>query len=130
MPLDYRIDKSLGLLLLTGRGPIQAEDIDACFERLLADPDYSAVRKELADFREASFSFQPDDVKKLAKSTRERPLETQIERRAIVVVSELQYGLARMFSQLVAPSGQEVQPFRDINEARRWLDGDKGGEGT
>lgn len=130
MSLDYRIEKSQGLLIMTGQGTIEAEDIEACYERLLADPDYSAIRRELADFREATFNIDPDDVKTLAKSTRERPTENRIERRAIVIVSDLQYGLARMFSQLVAPSGQDVQPFRNIDDARRWLDRDQDGEST
>jgi hypothetical protein len=128
MSIDYRIDKSLGLLVLTGRGSIQVEDINACFERLLEDPDYSFVRQELADFREASFTLDPGDVRKLAQSTRGRPAGHRIDRRAILVASDLQYGLARMFSQLVAPSGQDVQPFRDMEEARAWLFGDQGGD--
>lgn len=53
---------------------------------------------------------------------RTRTVEKLIERRAIVVASDLQYGLARMFAQLVEPAGQEVRPFRDIDEARRWVE--------
>jgi hypothetical protein len=126
MPLSYRIERSLDLLVMTGEGTIGADEIRACYQRLLADPDYCVIRRELADFRNAVFEVDPEDVEKLAKSTSERPIENRIERRAIVIVSDRQYGLARMFSYLVAPSGQNVQPFRDIEEARRWLKGDTG----
>ena len=130
MPLDYSIDKSSGMLRMMGQGTILVGDIEACFQRVLADPDYCGVDRELGDFRDATFSLNPEDVNRLAQITRKRSPEHQIQRRAIVVASELHYGLARMFSQLVAPSGQEVRPFRDIDEAQRWLDGDLAGEGT
>jgi hypothetical protein len=128
MPLSYHIDEARGLLSLKGSGSITADDIDAYVEEVLEDPRQAYVTQELADFRDAEFSVTPDRVVKLAALDRKRLSRMKIVRRAIVVSNDLQYGLARMYGQFLAPSGQEVRPFHDIDEARRWLETGEDGE--
>ena len=42
-------------------------------------------------------------------------------RRAVVVRSDLGYGLVRMFQQLRDQQGNDLEIFRSLQEARDWL---------
>ena len=44
-------------------------------------------------------------------------------RRAVVVPSDLGYGMARMYEMLRDERGGVVRAFRDLAEARRWVTG-------
>ena len=42
-------------------------------------------------------------------------------RKAIVALSPVAYGMARMYQTMMDGSPVEVEVFRDLQEARRWL---------
>jgi len=44
-------------------------------------------------------------------------------RRALVVPSDLGFGMARVFEQRSGERRRDIRVFREIDEARRWLAG-------
>ncbi len=50
------------------------------------------------------------------------PMASRIERMAIVVGSEVHFGLARMASMLAGEVGASSEVFRDLTEAHAYLD--------
>jgi hypothetical protein len=45
-----------------------------------------------------------------------------IARRAIVVQSDLGFGMSRMYELLRGDLTQTIRVFRDVDQAKRWLD--------
>jgi hypothetical protein len=79
-------------------------------------PDFSL----LIDLRQAQGSgVSSAGVRALA----ERPLVLSPgSRRAVVVPSDLGFGMARMYELLSEDRGGGTRVFRDYGEARRWLE--------
>jgi hypothetical protein len=126
MPLDYRIDGNR--ITITASGKVTPDHFDKLVERLRSDSAWSEVTLELSDFRDAEFSVRPDSITQLARQDATRL--PSVLRRAVVVSTDLQYGLARMYCSLMSRSGQDVRPFRDLDAATRWLESGTEGEGT
>jgi hypothetical protein len=126
MPLDYRIDGDMITIIASGK--VAPGQFDALIGRLRSDPAWSEVTRELSDFRNAEFSVSPDSITQLARQDATRL--PNVLRRAVVVSTDLQYGLARMYCSLMSRSGQDVRPFRDVDAARRWLESGVERDGT
>jgi hypothetical protein len=121
MPISYRIDKSVGLLLLRGSGAITAEDLVRVADAIVANPDRGAVTMELVNFGETSWNLSEQHKAGFEHMDRVYSRHLRLSRRALVVRSDLHFGLASVYSQCIAPSGLEVTVFRDEGEARAWL---------
>ena len=130
MSVEYMIDLEKRLLVLKGTGVVTGPDMHAYVGRVLEDPDVRSVTKELVDFRQAEFNMGPEDVRGFASADRTRFDGLQIERRAILVSNELQFGLMRMYGQYMASMQQDVRSFYDMDEALRWLELGSDSEGT
>jgi hypothetical protein len=105
-------------------GRIDDATLVEAYRALLADPGYIRGANDLVDLREANAEglsavvipalvgmFAAHD----ATGTGLR------SRTAIVAVSPLNFGLARMFQTLRGNSPDQVRVFRDYEEARHWL---------
>ena len=79
----------------------------------------------LLDFREADISVvSSDELMDIAKAVSEKLAGAPQGRSAIVVSSDPEYGIGRMFESYaqIAKIGREYRSFRDMSEARAWLD--------
>ena len=121
MPISYRIDESLGLLIVKGIGSITDDDVAGHKDALVGDPNLRFVQRELSDFTEATFAISSKRIPAVARLHQEVFAGVSCIKRAVLVSSDLQYGLVRMYAQCLAPSGHEVAPFREVAEARKWL---------
>ena len=121
MPVSYRIDKGLGLLTVVGNGVVTDNDLAACKDSLLSEPDLQYVTLELSDFRGSSFAVSPKGLPDIARLHHEIFASGRATRCAVVVSSDLQYGLVRVYAQCIGPQGHEVAPFYTMFEARQWL---------
>jgi hypothetical protein len=123
MPASYKIDKEQRLVLSSGTGVVTAEDMWAHQRQLSNDKDFDPSFSQLVDLTGVTaIGFTPDDVHGLA----ERSIFSPQSRRAFVAKRDLLYGLARMFELLREARGKdEIQVFRDRNEALEWLFAEK-----
>jgi hypothetical protein len=79
-------------------------------------PDYSL----LVDMRETrGRAVTTGGVKALATKP---PILSPALRRAVVVPTDLGYGMARMYEMFAEPHGAGVRVFRDYEQARRWVE--------
>lgn len=121
MPISYRIDKALGLLTVVGSGEVRDEDLVSYKSTLMSDPDLENVTLEISDFRGTSFTVSPKRLPDVAKLHEDVFAGKRPTKCAVLVSSELQYGLVRMYAQCIGRQGHEVTPFRTMEEAREWL---------
>ena len=121
MPISYRIDRELGLLTVLGTGVVTDDDLSACKDLLVSDPELQYVTLELSDFRGTSFAVSPKGLPDVARLHDEVFSDARSTRCAVVVSSNLQYGLVRVYAQCIGRQGHEVMPFHTMSEAREWL---------
>jgi hypothetical protein len=119
MPAFYKIDKERKIVMTTGAGKITKEDIWQHMDLLSKDPDFDRSFSQLQDFTHVtSIDIDAADVRAFAQ----RSIFSPESRRAIVVKSDLQFGLARMFQihrELAGETG--IRVFRTLEEGLDWV---------
>jgi hypothetical protein len=118
--LRYAIDKQLGLVVVSASETVDATQLQALRQQVKDDPDYDSRLPVLVDLSGASaLAFTATDLRHLAASAMTHPSARQ----AIVVGSELGFGLARMFEAFsaVTKHNENVRVFRSADEARSWV---------
>jgi len=118
MSSSFTVDPARSLVLSRGWGPLTSADLTQ-YARLLADdPRFRPDFCQLCDLREVT------EVRVGASGIREVAALNPFgagARRAVVVGSDVVFGLARMYQMLTESSPDEVEIFRDLDEALRWL---------
>ena len=118
MPADYRIDKSLGLVFTKGEGVLTTQEVLTHSLRLREDPDFDPNYNQLIEIRASQFAISIDDVAKIAT---QEDIFSEQSRRAFVAETNLNFGMTRMLLAHSESSAAQIEVFRDISEARRWL---------
>ncbi len=118
MPVSYRIDPRSRIVFTDAHGALTDADVIAFQERLRNEPDFEPDFGQLADCREIeAVDMTTEGVEEAAR----RSPFSEGARRAIVVRSDLTFGMARMFEALRHEAPDEVHVFRDVADALRWL---------
>ena len=122
MPVNTVIDKKAGVMIRTVTGELTFEDIKSSYEASLIRPDFQMNMNVIWGLRDADASkIYKEDVIKIA-----RYFETYIKngdeyKAALVVSSDLEYGLSRMYQVAVADLPAEIGIFRSLEEAKKWV---------
>jgi hypothetical protein len=119
MPFTLEIDHSKRLVRVSLSGMISDADILAADDDLRARPDFDPSFDELIDLSEAEDAGLTSGV--IRELARRPPLFAPVSRRAIVVRSDLGYGLARIFQARRGDAAGEIQIFRSLPHAEHWL---------
>jgi hypothetical protein len=119
MPIQYVIDTIRQRLLTRADGLVTFEDLS---EHLDAEErDRALGLPELFDARGATTNLTATEVRRLvqraAAALRHKPLGPT----AIVATDDVVFGMARMYAILTEQAGAQVEVFRDVGPANRWL---------
>ena len=119
MPAYFKIDKERRLVMSTISGVFMLADGLSHQEKLLKDPDFAPSFSQLLDCTHVTkIELVPEDVRRLAQ----RAIFSSNSRRAILVSSDLAFGLARMFVIFRESLGEKgVRVFHDLEEALYWV---------
>ena len=119
MPFDHRIDRAERVIYARAWGVLTDQDTIDLHAAMVADPAYAPGLARLYDLSGVTeLQVSSGAVLRASLATAEAPNA----RRAIVVPSEVAYGMSRMFAIL---SGRDelIQVFRDRASAMRWITG-------
>src|SRR5262245_10601393 len=123
MPISYQIDEARGLILTTASGTLTDSDILQLKARLLADPRWKPGMRELSDVRTIDrLEVTAGGVAQMALRDESDAAALASYRLAIVVSHQLVYGMARMYQLFTEQSVPNVRVFRDMEDARNWLE--------
>jgi hypothetical protein len=118
MPADYRIDRSKRLVYGRAWGILTNDDLTDRRAALYRDPAFAPDLDELYDAVEVTeVQVASRVLLQLALSSGFSPTA----RRAVVVSSDVAFGIARMYA-LLAGREDTIQVFRDRASAVRWLE--------
>jgi hypothetical protein len=118
VPAAYTIDTSRCLVLSRGWGVLTGEDLLSHVQALAADPRFVPTFHQLVELRDVTGALPT------AAAIRQLVLHNPFRegsRRAVVVGSDLAYGLARMYEMMRANSPDLLEVFRDMDLALEWL---------
>jgi hypothetical protein len=108
------------VVVLRVSGTLGDRELAALADQLEKGPDVETDFSLLIDLREADGrKVTSAGVRALAKR---RLVLSPESRRAVVVPSELGFGMARMYELLCGDRGGSTRTFRDCDEARRWVE--------
>ena len=115
MPVELFIDGRVGVVFTKLTGTLRREELWDHRKQIQAHPDFRTNLQQWIDMRELTVvALSAEDIARFAGST----VFNQGSRRAILVASDLQYGLGRMF-ETYAPGN--FQLFREAQEACSFL---------
>jgi hypothetical protein len=118
MPLSHRMDGKGKRLLTLATGEITFAEVKA---HLIAErADSYLGHPELIDAREATINFSSQEVRQIVDLLRNAEVGQQLGPTAVIVASDLSFGVLRMLQTLVSDVCM-VWPFRSAAEAEQWL---------
>ncbi|MFI5214687.1 MAG: hypothetical protein ACHQU8_09140 [Gemmatimonadales bacterium] len=118
MPVAYTIDQSRSIVLTRGWGVAVDRDLHAHVRSLAADSRFRPHFKQFGDLR----GVVKADITRLGirQLSDLNPFGAGAKR-AVVVGSDVVYGMARMYQVMRADRGDELEVFRDADLAFEWL---------
>ncbi len=121
MPIDSQIDSSLGVVFSVFQGVVTPEDVSGQVEGFRTDPAFEPSFNHLIDARGATqLDLSSYDMRVVSMHS----IFNENSRRAIAAEKDETFGIARMYQSLreAHEKPDQIQVFRDMAEARRWLD--------
>jgi hypothetical protein len=119
MDASYEFDSERRVVIIAIHGELTDQGLLEGYDRLVGDPRFSSHYDELVDLRAATGGeVTAEGVLALVA----RPAEfAPTSRRAIVIRSDLGFGMARMYEILRGGEAGNVRVFRDLDAAKQWL---------
>jgi hypothetical protein len=119
--ITFVVDAAKNLRTTVARGIITERMLFEAFERLTADPDYDSHLNELVDLREVEqMLISSESVSRLEDRFAAQMFRSS-NRVAIVAVTDLTFGLARMYESLSWKS-ELIVVTRSLEESDLWLE--------
>ena len=125
MPIETSIDKTTGLRTYEAVGEMTAADFKGAVSTIFDRPDYEPGSNALWDLREATGSaFSVREIRGVVEEVLKQRTEDIGSRVALVVSSSRDFGLGRMYEQMMAvATSVKIMVFRDRDEAEIWARG-------
>jgi hypothetical protein len=119
MPADFSIDAQRRMVFSNATGVLTLSDALDHMDRLSRHPDFRPAYNQLFDFRKVTeIALSGDDIQEIAA----RNIFAPGSRRAFLVATGLQFGMARMFATYRRFGGEQgISVFTDANKARSWV---------
>ena len=117
MPIHYRPDYENHIAYVVGEGDVTFEDCVELIEKQKADVGYRL--HEINDYRGTDLKTDGENVRLLALMNQELYAQIHDIRFAVVVDSNLGYGMSRMFKVWLQDS-VEFEIFEDYDKAYDW----------
>lgn len=121
VPVSYRLDPAAGIVRVEVSGRPGFDEETGIYRLFRRDPAYRPGMPILVDDRGREAAADLAEVRALGDVVRHSPANLTGIRCALLVASDLQYGMSRVWAARVAPSGLVVEVFRSELEALDWL---------
>ena len=122
MPYSYQIDPHTGAIFSRGTGVVTAQDMLDGLSELFSEGAFSTPYRELFDMRAAErFKVYVQDARQILALSQTHMPKVRAARIALLTSQDHIFGIGRMIEILSESLPIQVKPFRDEQEARRWL---------
>lgn len=123
MAFTFRVEPAHALRIVTIAPVVSADSMRASIAVLMASPLYDPAHDILVDLREnATFALTGDALADFARQFASAGGEAMRQTRlAVIVATDEQFGVARMYGAYRGQVSDRLQVFRDAAEACAWL---------
>src|SRR4051812_22535492 len=121
MALDYEVSPDRKLITVSAKGPYSRQDVDNFQTRLLADKRIVRGTCILVDANGAKPHLSFTDLQEVSQPLKQM-FEKGIVRMALVSSSTFVYSIGKTFSVFAERLPVKVKMFREVSEARAWLE--------
>jgi hypothetical protein len=122
MPITHEVDVARNLMRVRRWGSITSQDEEAAARLRREDPLVVAGIKVVVDCTEVEPPDTTEVVKYLADQAAAQASRLNCGPLAIVVSSDVEYGMARMYMAYTEMEHPWTNVFRSMDEALAWLD--------
>jgi hypothetical protein len=123
MPITISVDQPNNLTTFIVDGPIYLAEIQAAIKRFYENTNPPPSKHILWDLRNASVDkLRSDEAVQLANYAANFDKRKEIGKTAIVASSDVVFGVSRIFEAHVINPSIKLNVFRDVDEAREWLE--------
>ena len=120
--IDIKYDKDRKMLNIAVSGKSGFEEFSSALEKITTSKEYPPNTRAVWDIRNADFSWANLQLVKEAVNIRSSFTKRDNCRSALIVSSNLQYGLGRMFEMLSdGKVPHQLKVFRKYEEGVKWL---------
>ena len=116
--LSHTVDAERNEVTTTAEGTVTLEEVRAHLNR--EKSDLALPYRELIDARHAVVKLSSSELQEIVRLLRSLARSHRLGRTAVVVSTDVAYGIMRVF-QVLVEDVCEVQPFRDLTAADLWL---------
>ena len=121
--LSHTVDAERNEVTTIAEGTVTLDELRAHLNR--EKSDFALPYRELIDARQAVVRFSSSELHEIVRLLRSLARSHRLGRTAVVVSTDVAYGIMRVF-QVLVEDVCEVQPFRDLATATLWLNGRAG----
>lgn len=120
MPVQWTVSHPTRLIVAVARGDLGLADIEGYLDEIVALG--ALAYRKIFDMTHATPKLDDDALMALGARIRAYRALGEMGPLAIVATTQASYEQAHIFAAL-AEADRPIQIFRDLHEARRWLDG-------
>lgn len=121
MSCVFRSDEALGCIFVQWRGTFSRKEADAYSRDVAKLPGFHAGLDFFHDMRQADVTVSSTVIRDAAKVESPPSKTDSVRKAAILVSSDVGFGMMRMLATFRDRPGLDVDVFRDLEEARAWL---------
>ena len=120
MPLTFDFVEDRSLVKVALNAPFKADEVAEAGQSLISDPRLTPDCAFLVDCSNTDYVADTRTVRVLLQLIVDEHL-VQGRRIALVVATDLQYGMGRVFTSLAQVKNVDANVFRSAAEAEEWL---------
>lgn len=123
MPIEYSIDKDLGVIFTTASEVLTESELLEHKRKLISDPNFNPGFVELSDVREISdLAISASGIERLLAQDESDAELLKGYKLAIVVSGALEFGMGVLYEMTSRENVMNVRIFRDFDQAKEWLE--------
>lgn len=111
-------------VVMTFEGDLDGQQIREAYREVMKDPAFGPGCQILVDDRATTFDPTMEEAQRLAEFF--ASMAGSVPHLAVVVRKEVHYGIGRMVEVFCENKGISLRIFRDLDEAKTWLDRARG----
>ena len=118
MAISYELDEQL--LIIKTEGDFQPKDLQETFKKVFSNPEFKSGINILVHDLDSVFIPTSKQIESGAKTV-EEIMKKFSAKMAIVVSSDVNYGMGRMMEIFCEQRGVDVKVFKELEAAKMWL---------
>ena len=117
----FQIEPAVHCIFVRWSGWVSKVRLASLIHDIESDPAFIPGFNRFLDFREAMLDLPTADLRSIAEFEMQLAMTARFKNTAVLVASDLNYGMMRIVMALADMSDRSFRPFLELDRARDWL---------